>query len=639
MSAAADSSEGTNPGAVPMGEGRSQLKDEVVLRLGVLRGLSNFLARQVRPDGVLFCPRHRVEHTGKNVYAAVIDLANWRYTREESYLERARRAVLRAVDNLGEDPASRVPVFLPGRVDPRNASTNSIDGGACTDSIATLLEEAPQAFSESERQRCADAVTRHVDGYLRHAARDRPIPAQRLWAGTGVARAARWLGRRDWAADAQAGCALALDELAADGVAPYIPLGSKDCSHPGLSDTSTFYHSRTPGFVLYIHELLQAEGGALRGDADRQRLRLALHALVAMRDGLSRKVIHNEAKPWYWESDYEVASHPFDAYALWRGAAVLGEPLYKNEAGRVMEEWIAHIGPDGGADSHHGRGVNFQCRIFWTAHAAWVARIIEDVPLHPAPRADLMLNLPVSGLVHVERARCTAVLRGARQPSSNLFGCDLGGGSLQSLVVRSDARSAPREAVPRRRFQRERPASFLLRPAGAPGRWTRLLEVLRADRSDLRFRLYITGVEWRAGRWWQALGYPWRHVLLRSWREASPWLASHLAVETTQSVQDDTVVFTGGLAGRDGRSWPGCRTVRRYTFLPERVELHDVLQLAGVPGRVRYELPAELRGVECTAQGGQLVRRGRFLSLVAPPRGREDVVELSIRGFWPLTTK
>jgi hypothetical protein len=66
---------------VAAGEGRALLVDEVALRLGLLRGLSDFLARQVRPDGALICPRHKVEHTGKNVYAALIDLHNWRYTR------------------------------------------------------------------------------------------------------------------------------------------------------------------------------------------------------------------------------------------------------------------------------------------------------------------------------------------------------------------------------------------------------------------------------------------------------------------------------------------------------------------------------------------------------------------------------
>jgi hypothetical protein len=615
---------------VAAGEGRTRLADQIALRLGILRGLSGFLEKQTGPDGVLFCPRHRVEHTGKNVYGAVINLENWRYTREELYLARAHRQVLRAVDMLGPDPESGVPVFLPGRADPANASTNSIDGGACADVIATLLEEAPAAFSGPERDRCCDALEQHVEGYLRHSARDKPIPAQRLWAGTGVARAAKLLGREDWAADALAGCALALSELAPDGVAPYIPLGSRDCTHPGLSDTSGFYHSRTPGFVLYIHEVL----GRPLDEAARGRVRAALDALVAMRDGNFRKLLANEAKPWYWESAYEVASHPFDAWALHRGARAFPEraALYLNEAGRAMEEWIAHLDTDGGVRSHHGRGVNFQCRVFWSAHAAWVARVLADVPLQGAPRPPLTLDLQESGLVHVERARCVAVLRGRHRRPGNLFGCDAGGGQLQSLVVLPDRR-VPRgpELVPRVRFVRAREGSFLLRPGGAPGRLSRLRAVLAADRGDCRFRLFVAKVEWRARRPLHALLYPWRHIVARSWREASPWLASHLDLETVQQVEGDVVTFRGALADREGLRWPGTETERRYAFLEDRVELRDTLRLHDVRGAVRYRVPAALQGVEVRCEGGAAARSGGVVRLVA----RGGSLALTVTGHWP----
>jgi len=614
------------------GEGRSQIVDQVALRLGLLRGLSDFLARQIGADGVLRCPRHRVEHTGKNVYAAVIDLYNWRYTREEEYLERARRAVLRAVDNLGLDPESQVPVFLPGRVDPRNASTNSIDGGACADSIATLLEEAPAAFSPTDRERCEEALTRHVEGYLRHSARDRPIPAQRLWAATGVARAARLLGRKDWAADALAGCRLALTELAPDGVAPYIPLGSKDCTHPGLADTSTFYHSRTPGFVMYVHDVL----GEPFSEVQRERLRAALDALVAMRDGNGRKVLHNEAKSWYWNGGYEVASHVFDVWALQRGAALLERPLYRSEAGRALEEWIAHIGPDGGVVSHYGRGIDFQCRIFWAAHAAWLARVIHDVPLHAAPRPALTLDLRASGLVHVERPRCVAVLRGRHQPAGNLFGCDRGGGALQSLVAFPDPRVMQgRELVLRERFEPVPEGEFALRPAGAPGRLRRLRAVLRADKGELRFRLFVAKVEWDAHEWLTALLYPLRHGLVRSLQDASPWLASQRDLQTGQRVEGDVVEFTGGLADRSGERWPGAATVRRYTFREDRVELRDSLTLSGVRGALRYRLPRALEGVEVLCQGATARRSRREVRVTA--RGGE--VELVVSGHYPLVQR
>jgi hypothetical protein len=611
------------------GEGRVRIVDQVALRLGILRGLAEFLARQTGKDGVLRCPRHRVEHTGKNVYAAVLDLYNWLYTREELYLERARLTVLRAVDNLGPDPGSGVPVFLPGRVDPRNASTNSIDGGACADSIATLLEEAPHAFSATDRQRCTDALTQHVEGYLRHAAREKGITAQRLWAATGVARAARLLGRKDWAADALAGCRLALEELAPDGVSPYVPAGAPECTHPGLADTSTFYHSRTPGFVLYVHEVL----GEPLTDRARERLGAALDALVALRGGNGRKLLHNEAKAWYWTGDYEVASHAFDVWALHKGAQMLGRPLYRNEAGRAMEEWLAHIGPDGGVHSRHGRGTDFQCRIFWTAHAAWIARVLHEVPLTLAPRPPLTLDLQASGLVHVERARCVAVLRGRHARAGNLFGCDRGGGALQSLVVRSDPRQPQgEELVHARRFDPRPEGEFALRLAGGRGRLARLARVLSADRSDLKFRLFVARVEWGAHEWFGALAYPVRHAVARSWREASPWLASHRDLATTQRVEGDVVEFEGGLADRDGERAQGVTTRRRYTFLAERLELHDELRLAGVRGEVRYRLPRALRDVSVQASGATARTAGGQVVL----RANGGDVVLAVRGHYPL---
>jgi len=446
-----------------------------------------------------------------------------------------------------------------------------------------------------------------------------------------VARAARLLRRDDWAADALAGCELALQELAPDGVSPYIPAGSRDCTHPGLADASSFYHSRTPGFVLYIHEVLGREPSP----EARDRLRAALDALVALRGGNGVKPLHNEAKPWYWESAYEVASHPFDVFALHRGARLLDSALYRNEAGRAMEEWIAHIEPDGGVASHRGRGSNFQCRVFWNAHAAWIARVVEDVPLQGAPRPPLVLDLPASGLVHVETARSVAVLRGRHRRAGNLFGCDAGGGTLQSLVARPDARVwTGLERVAAQRFARAREGSFRLRPGGGPGRLARLSALLRGERSDLRFRLYVASVEWRAGRWFGALAYPVRHVLLRSLAEASPWIAAHLDLETAQRVEagaeGPVVEFSGALADRDGRRWPGTSTLRRYAFEARRVVLTDTLRLSDVRGPVRYRLPAALEEVAVSCSGAAHRVVGRELRATA--RGGE--LELVVRGAW-----
>lgn len=604
------------------------LTDNKALRLGILRGLSGFFARQEQPDGGLPCPRHKVEHTGKLVYAALIDLAHGVYTREDEPLERARRRVLRTVDHLGIDPGSDVPVFLPGRVDGRNASNNAIDGGACADVIATLLEEAPELFDERERARCVDALERHIDGYLRHAARERPITAQRLWAATGVARAARLLGRDDWRADALAGCASALADLTPDGVAPYIPEGAPDCTHPGLADTSTFYHSRTPGFLLYVHEVL----GEALSDHARERIHASLDALLAMRDGNGHKVLHNEAKAWYWESDYEVASHPFDVYALHVGARVLGEPAFALEAGRAMEEWIAHINPlDGGADSHHGRGVNFQCRIFWSGHAAWIARVIHDVMVRAPVREPRDVDLAHSGLLHVERPRYTALLRSASRGGNHLFGCDAAGGSLQSLVVRPPGLPRGEERVPRVRFIRKRAGSWRVTPSSGPGRLARWRELLAADKQDLRFRLYITTVEWKAGRWIGAPLYGLRNLVARPWRDASPEHASHLDHRARHEYVDGVATVQGGVADALGRRLDGVRTERRYGFEDDAVRLEDTLHVdAGVRGSVRYTLPEHLVDVTCRRGADPLRVSARELVV----RLDGSACTLTVSGHW-----
>jgi hypothetical protein len=600
------------------GEGRSQIVDQVALRLGLLRGLSDFLARQIGADGVLRCPRHRVEHTGKNVYAAVIDLYNWRYTREEEY-PRAR-APRRPARGRQPGPRSREPgagCSCRGawtRATP--APTASTAARARTASRRCWRRRRPPS-SPTDRERCEEALTRHVEGYLRHSAREPPDPRaaavgrHRRRARGAPARAQRTGPPTRWPAAASRS-----PELAPDGVAPYIPLGSKDCTHPGLADTSTFYHSRTPGFVMYVHEVL----GEPFSEAQRERLRAALDALVAMRDGNGRKVLHNEAKSWYWNGAYEVASHVFDVWALQHGAALLERPLYRSEAGRALEEWIAHIGPDGGVTSHYGRGIDFQCRIFWTAHAAWLARVIHDVPLHAAPRPALTLDLRASGLVHVERPRCVAVLRGRHQPAGNLFGCDRGGGALQSLVAFPDPRVMQgRELVARERFEPVPEGEFALRPAGAPGRLRRLRAVLRADKGELRFRLFVAKVEWDAHEWLTALLYPLRHGLVRSLQDASPWLASQRDLQTGQRVGGRR----GGVHRRAGGSQRRALARRRHgaaLHLPRgsggAARQRDAL------GRARRAaLPAAPRAGGASRWRARARRRGARGARCVSPRG------------------
>jgi len=252
--------------------------------------------------------------------------------------------------------------------------------------------------------------------------------------------------------------------------------------------------------------------------------------------------------------------------------------------------------------------------------------------MRAARREPLDVDLATSGLLHIERERYTAVLRGATRGSSNLFGCDVGGGSLQSLVVLGGPRQAPAELVDRRRFQRERAGSFLVRPAAGPGRLAGLRRLAKDERSDLRFRLYVASMEFKARHGaLRGLLYPFKHMLVRSWREASPWWSSHLDLETRHEYDGREVRFTGAVADRWGARLPGTRTERTYGFEDDGVTLVDVLELDDVSGQVRYLVPEGFEVADVTCEGGALTRGAGRVEVAA----RGGHVRLEIRGRWP----
>src|SRR2546425_11836760 len=93
-------------------------------------------------EGRIFCPEHRVEHTGKSAYAIVsaCELLDLDPGRDADFLRglavgQARRLVL----NLVREGTSPCHTFRPGRHDPFNCSNAIIDGGACSDALAQIV--------------------------------------------------------------------------------------------------------------------------------------------------------------------------------------------------------------------------------------------------------------------------------------------------------------------------------------------------------------------------------------------------------------------------------------------------------------------------------------------------------------------
>ena len=109
-------------------------------KIKLLKGVSDYFGNQTESSGKLICPKHGVEHTGKNCYSIFIDAKLFQITQDEIFFQRARLRALRTVANLCRDPDFNYWIFYPGRLDGNNMSNSVIDGGACVDSLVHFLD-------------------------------------------------------------------------------------------------------------------------------------------------------------------------------------------------------------------------------------------------------------------------------------------------------------------------------------------------------------------------------------------------------------------------------------------------------------------------------------------------------------------
>lgn len=565
------------------------MPDASARTLDFLKGVSAWFEGREGKDGAMPCPRHQIEHTGKAVYAAAIDLVLLRETGDARYGERIKQRVMRTLSMIRSDPKSGASVFFPGSLDSRNAASNLIDSGACVDVLSEVLAEVPQLFSEAERQMVADGVHRVCQTYLAKAVLVKEVPAQRLWGATGLARAARTFERKEYGEIAKEAVRVAMRQSNPDGSIPYMPEPEKHGEHVGLSDITTFYHSRHLGFALYVYQCLEEEP-----DPEvKAWLRKGYDFLVALygRDGI--KPLVNEAKQWYWESPYEVASHDFDVQALVEGARVLEDDRLAFYAKLSFDKLLEHVEPDGGVISHRGPEINFQCRDFWNGHVAWIARvwnrIRHDVP-EPAPRGRLVYE--DSGIVRLERKDWVAILRGKKQPINISFGGDVGGGSLL-YFGRREENWKDRVSIPK--WSSQVPGNFVVTPAKRPSFKQRVGAFYRDNRHDMRFRLYIANVERKAGNTRHSIEYPLRHVVMKLRDEMKGRYASHFDISPSASMEENAVVFSSMLSRRDGAILRGSTLTRRYVFGELALEVEETLSLDLPVRAIIYEKIAGCR--------------------------------------------
>jgi hypothetical protein len=550
--------------------------------------------------GRIVCPEHRIEHTGKSAGAAVLaaQLARHDPARREQHVAAALQQGRRLVANLRREGTSPCHTFWPGRHDPFNSSNAIIDGGACSDALAELATDFAHELATDERAAFVAASTLHARTYLKYAVLDKGIPAQRAWGLSGLAAA--WTLERESELEHAAMQAIgALESLQHDdGSFPYHPL-AMGAEHPGASDVSAFYHSRIGGFVSFALERLARDPGV---PPFARLVGGALDFLEALQgpDGIKCGLV--EAKPWYWGANYEVASHPFDVYALARGAVHLRRERYERAALRAYRAWIEHLTPQGIPQSHRaapGRRKSYQCPVFWACHAEWIARALPDLERFAArertdergPCAGIDISLrwfPNAGVARLEDDRVVAWVRGARPGCNVHHGSPHGAGLLR--VVRKSDRS---ELLARERLAARQEAEW----SGSAGSFAPA-RGWRDGHRELRFALWLARNHWRGGRHAAALDAPF-DVFRRGVLDfASADVSSAFDLAPRVELMDDGLRLEVELAHRGGERDGAARVERTFQVDGEGLSVTERVLQRGEVRELDYRVPSTARDVE-----------------------------------------
>lgn len=504
--------------------------------------------------GELICPEHHIEHTGKSAGALLLAVELLRHAPEgesDALFDFARRVALRIASRLEREGDSTCFTFRPGRHDPYNCSNSVIDGGACSDALAAFVMLAGERLPAAEREGLTHASVLHAQTYLRYCIVDKGIPAQCAWAMTGAAQAYRLSGHEVLAYACEVGAERLQGVQRADGSVPYHPV-EWGAGHPGAADASAFYQSRVHAFTAFALETACGADEGARRDGGFARGLDFLHGLTGP-DGVKTAAV--EAKPWYWRSAYEVASHPFDIAAFaaeWRRTRA---PRAAAALRASWRAWLFHLGGDGRPTTHvppsGTRGDSsrsYQCAFFWAAHASWIARSLPELTEafqgadDPAPPELSVRHFADVDLARLDTPRYSAWVRGLRPPGNAFHGSPAGG------LLRVFDRATHQDVFRAEPFAR-RPACAWSGASGtfAPGRgW-------RAGKDELRFSLWLARNRRRTDGWSAATREPLRAlrtaVLAPAGSAVSTAFDREARLEVTQA---STIRWSAALAHRTG---------------------------------------------------------------------------------------
>lgn len=546
---------------------------------GFFEQISDYFWYQTKQDDAsLVCPKHKVEHTGKNTYSALIDLKLYQKTGEQQYLGRAKKRIFRTVEKLIKDPDHDYFIFFPGRLGRFNNSNSVIDSGACLDALSTFYLEAGEFLTEDERQKIKDTIFKSADTYLKKAVVDKEVTNQRLWGGTGLSKAYQIFKEESWKNSLLASIDKSLNEMSSDGALPYHSYHKEYKIASGINDVTTYYHSRCLGFIFYILENIGEDISVYK-----DRLVKLADFLVGMHQLDGVKNINLECKPWYWESLYEVASHAFDIHALIKTYQLTQDKIYLKYAKMAYDKLLAHQDADGGITSHTGSlQSNHQCKIFWNGHLIWLQRVLSELPQEDLELINEHKYFADVQVVKFVNKTYSCIIRGAKKPMSLMWGGAIGGGSLLYFGTKE---SDYKNKIKLSHFSSVNDGSFVF--CKKENFISNLKKFVAKYKSEIKAKVFHAYGEARVWRLAAAYQILWRMLIMIL--NASRGLYSLAwACEVEASKNELSYTFVTSPAKKDGKVLQGVIAKRNYSLSENELRVNEEINIDSKLNKIKY---------------------------------------------------
>lgn len=506
------------------------------------------------------CAEDHVQHTGRLAYGIIIAAALYRETDDQRYARSASTTAQLVLEQFRHNGYAYV--FYPGLHDGRNASTNAIDCGCAVDALSIFME----TFGRSER--VEETIRLCLGSYLLGTC-EKEITNQRLWAATGVASALNVLGPRlgDTLRDHAIGMlssvvTTTLGEQVPGGAFPYWPNASQHKRSAGLDGTTTYYHSRCLTFLHRVGQVLRAcspefAQSALCREME-QSLAQGVRYLSLMYQPNGTKSLNLECKRWYWAGSYEVASHPYDVYSLLHVQGRGLEPRWQEAlAALSLRQLVSHQDDEGAICPTLPQRPNWQCRVMFTSHLAWAARLglkrLRSL-LERDVRDFVMPNAECGDLVRIADHKTFLLVHTAKRPANSAHG------ELASGVVAQNFQFSPTDAN-----VLWQPLPFhidTLRPIQS---WAySIRDFWVGNRAVLRTRIHKARIEFRdRRRYLFAITYLYRYWLRAAWAYRFASTRWDLSLRVHSRERND-ISFTSSLCTPQGK--PVGRMAVRQSF-------------------------------------------------------------------------